>query len=415
MPIKIHHGPPGSFKTAGAMADDFLREARAGRTIVTNCRGVSRDRCIEEFPDLPPEFDVIHVDDQTKEGREKWATWFHWVPKGAFVFVDEVQDIWPRKWRQSDIDALDYPGGIAQATADDRPYNWDQAWDKHRHWNWDIVCTTPQYKKVRDDIKGVADAAYKHKDLALVGWTGRYIEAMHLADDSGSAASDFLNVERKKVPPYVFKLYDSTATGQHRTNKNGFNLLLNPRIMLLLGLVASALALVLANGRPAVLGGTAPGVAPVNAAGSASGGANPASPIPARGPAAGGDGGPQSGQQDAAELKPFEGPGVFIVMSARFGAVWKYVVSFAGTQFTTGQILDMGYQVSTLGSCGVRLTKGDWSRVITCGEPPKEKEPAPQQNQFVLSPYQGGVPQSAAVPASPSFAPPPIKIPLSLS
>lgn len=121
MPIKIHHGPPGSFKTAGAMADDFLREAREGRVIVTNVRGVSRERVLDEFPDLPPSFDVIHVDDRSSEGRAKWAKWFHWAPKGAFIFVDEVQDIWPRSWRQSDIDALNYPGGVEQAGQDDRP------------------------------------------------------------------------------------------------------------------------------------------------------------------------------------------------------------------------------------------------------------------------------------------------------
>ena len=81
MPIKIHHGPPGSYKTAGAMGDDFLREARAGRIIVTNVRGVSRARLINEFPDLPDSFDVIHVDDKTDEGRDKWRKWFHWIPK----------------------------------------------------------------------------------------------------------------------------------------------------------------------------------------------------------------------------------------------------------------------------------------------------------------------------------------------
>jgi zona occludens toxin len=71
MPIKIHHGPPGSFKTAGAMADDFLREAKKGRVIVTNVRGVSRERTLKRFPDLPDAFDEIHVDDKTEEGRQK--------------------------------------------------------------------------------------------------------------------------------------------------------------------------------------------------------------------------------------------------------------------------------------------------------------------------------------------------------
>lgn len=106
----------GSYKTAGALADDFLREAKAGRVIVTNVRGLSRERTLEQFPDLPLTFDVIHVDDKTSEGRKKWATWFHWMPHGAFIFLDEVQDLWPKSWREADIRKLDYPGGVDQAT-----------------------------------------------------------------------------------------------------------------------------------------------------------------------------------------------------------------------------------------------------------------------------------------------------------
>jgi zona occludens toxin (predicted ATPase) len=187
---------------------------------------------LKRFPDLPDAFDVIHVDDKTEEGRQKWARWFHWAPLGAFFFVDEAQDIFPKSWRDADLSRFDYPGGVEQAAADGRPFDWAQAWDKHRHYNWDFVLTTPAYRKIRDDIKGVADAAYKHKDLALIGWTGRYIEAMHLADDSGASQSDFMNVTNKKVPKYVFELYDSTSTGAFGKTASGTSLLKNPRVLM---------------------------------------------------------------------------------------------------------------------------------------------------------------------------------------
>ncbi|HZX32366.1 MAG TPA: zonular occludens toxin domain-containing protein [Rhodocyclaceae bacterium] len=363
MPIKIHHGPPGSYKTAGAVADDFLREARAGRVIITNCRGVSRERTLEEFPDLPASFDVIHVDDKTEEGRKKWATWFHWAPHGAFILMDEVQDVWPKRWRESDLRVLDYPGGVEQATKDDRPKDWEQAFDKHRHWNWDMTLTTPNYAKVRDDIKGVADMAYKHKNLALVGWTGRYIEAAHLADDTGKAQSDFLNVQNKKVPKYVFKLYDSTQTGKFSDTKNGFNLLLHPRILLLLGVVAIALFFILRNGRPSVLGGSS---VPVASHGPSVG----VAPHPSSSPAAGSVPGPRpslGGGSSNGQLVPFDGEGVFIVMSMKARGVWKYAVSYAGTTFTSEQLLDMGYTIRSGGSCGVTLSRNGWERFITCG------------------------------------------------
>lgn len=248
MPIKIHHGAPGSYKTSGAIGDDFLREARAGRTIITNVRGVSRERTLAEFDDLPNTFDVIWIDDRTDEGREKLRKWFHWAPKGAFLFIDEAQDIWPRHWRDSDLSKLDYPGGYEKAKADDRPVDWAQAWDKHRHWNWDLVLTTPNIKKIRDDIRGVADGGYKHKDLALIGFGGRYVEGFHPPDDNGTSEGQFYSITRKKVPPYVWKLYDSTATGQFSATKSGTPLWKNPKFIFLVAILFGSLAFAVYNG-----------------------------------------------------------------------------------------------------------------------------------------------------------------------
>lgn len=385
MPIKIHHGPPGSFKSSGAMADDFLREARAGRVIVTNVRGVTRERTLKEFPDLPDTFDVINVSDQTEEGRLKWAKWFHWVPKGAFVFVDEIQDIWPKSWRDSDLRALDYPGGVEQAAKDDRPKDWAQAWDKHRHWNWDIVATCPAYSKVRDDIKSVADAAYKHKDLALIGWTGRYIEAMHLADDTGKNASDFLNVQKKKVPPYVFRLYDSTATGQHRINANGFNLFKNPRVAILL--LVLVLALYFGFGRGPVTmfsGAKKPADAPITSTsskdsktgGPVSSGAVPAVDTP-----------------KSALVEPFIEGESYILVSYKIKQRWRYSVSLHGATLTHNDLLDMGYTVQSLGSCAVELSKDGFRRVVTCGL--SEKQAAQQGEREASRSQQANASPSA--------------------
>jgi len=241
MPIKIHHGPPGSYKTSGALGDDFLREARAGRVIVTNVRGLSRARALEVFDDLPETFDVIWVDDRTNEGRDKLGRWFHWAPKGAFLFIDEAQMIFPRHWRDADLHLLAYPGGREKAAADDRPADWWEAWDKHRHWNWDVVLTTPSIKKLRDDIRGASEMAYKHKNLATVGIKGRYVEAAHMPDDSGDSNHQVMNLVTKKVPDYVFKLYDSTATGAVSDTKAGFSFLKNPRVLMLLGILGFSL------------------------------------------------------------------------------------------------------------------------------------------------------------------------------
>ena len=48
MSIKIHHGFPGSYKTSGAVQDDFIPAALAGRHIVTNVRGLDNEDRIRE-------------------------------------------------------------------------------------------------------------------------------------------------------------------------------------------------------------------------------------------------------------------------------------------------------------------------------------------------------------------------------
>lgn len=365
MSIKIHHGPPGSYKTAGAMSDDFIREAKAGRVIVTNVRGVTRERVLEQFEDLPDTFDVINVDDKTEEGRQKWAKWFHWVPKGAFLFVDEIQDIWPKRWRDNDLRALDYPGGVVVAGEHDRPYCWEQAFEKHRHWNWDMVFTTPSYKKVRDDVKQCAEMAYKHKNLAILGIKGHYIEAAHLADDDGGSPSQFLTINRKKVKPHVFRIYDSTATGTVTDTKAGFNLLQNPRVAILLGIMVILGAFLLSRPAPKVLGGAGygdPKTASAPSAGRPAGGVSD----PAKaGDLAGADSQPSGFNQDP-RLEPFVDGEPHIIIALKVRDVWKYVVRHRGQDFTTAQLLDLGYAVQTQGSCGLIISKADFRRVITC-------------------------------------------------
>jgi zona occludens toxin len=88
MSIKIHHGPPGSYKTSGAVMDDFIPAARAGRTIVTNVRGLSSvDRVCDALGDVPPEFDLIYLPTaehpDSAKNRDYLAKWFHWMPVPA--------------------------------------------------------------------------------------------------------------------------------------------------------------------------------------------------------------------------------------------------------------------------------------------------------------------------------------------
>lgn len=231
MSIKIHWGPPGSYKTSGAVADDLLPAARAGRVVVTNVRGLTLEAVLAVYPDMPLSFDVINIDSSTTDGLLKIATWFHWVPNGAFMLWDESPKVFPRKWRQKSIDELDFPGGVDVAKAAGRPENWEVAWTMHRHYNWDIVLTAPDIRHIRSDIRECAEGAYKHKNRALVGLKGSYMEALHSAG-TGGRAYDFIGTPRtKKIPKEVFQIYGSTQTGEISDTLAGISIFSDPKIV----------------------------------------------------------------------------------------------------------------------------------------------------------------------------------------
>jgi zona occludens toxin len=236
MSIKIHHGAPGSYKSSGAIHTDVMPAIKAGRHIVTNVRGFTAERCREVLGKaVPDDFQVTYIETESQEGRDHFARFYHWAPKGVFFLVDEVQRIFPPSWRQTDLDRLDYPGGPDVAKNDGRPETIDVAFDMHRHHNWDFVFTTPNIKKVHQVIRAAAETAIRHTNMAILGIGGRYKTVLHLSDNSGSSMSDVLQAKPfNKVPKYVFKLYDSTATGKVSDTIAGSSVLRDPKILFFL-------------------------------------------------------------------------------------------------------------------------------------------------------------------------------------
>ncbi|MGU5641914.1 zonular occludens toxin family protein [Aeromonas caviae] len=239
MSIKIHHGAPGSYKSSGAIHTDVLPAIKAGRHIITNVRGFTAERCREVLgKDVPEGFQVTYIETESQDGRDHFARFYHWAPKGAFFLVDEVQRIFPPSWRQGDLDRLDYPGGPDVAKEDGRPETIDVAFDMHRHHNWDFVFTTPNIKKVHAVIRAAAETAIRHTNMGLLGIGGRYKTVLHLADNSGSSMSDVLQAKPfNKVPKYVFKLYDSTTTGKVSDTIAGSSMFRDPKILFFLAIM----------------------------------------------------------------------------------------------------------------------------------------------------------------------------------
>lgn len=293
MSIKIHHGAPGSYKSSGAIHTDVIPAIKAGRHIITNVRGFTAERCKEVLGKaVPDEFKVTYIDTEAQEGRDHLARFYHWAPKGVFFLVDEVQRIFPPAWRQSDLDRLDYPGGPEVAKADGRPETIDVAFDMHRHHNWDFVFTTPNIKKVHAVIRAASETAIRHTNMKILGFGKRYKTVLHLADNSGASMSDVLQAKPfNKVPNYVFKLYDSTTTGQVTDTIAGSSILRDPKILFFLGVIGFCLYFGLI--KPEYIDKPSKASAPSPAAATTSGavGASPTAGVrPSGAPAASGGG-----------------------------------------------------------------------------------------------------------------------------
>ncbi|MBF0132365.1 MAG: hypothetical protein HQL75_07230 [Magnetococcales bacterium] len=256
MSIKVHHGAPGAYKTSGAIADDVVEQIFQGRVLVTNVRGLDntdrvRDVLESNFKKrkVPPTFEIIWVDSDSEDGLNRLARWFHWVPDGAFLLIDEAQDVWPEDWKDVALKLLDYPGGPDAAQADRRPKGFKDAFQRHRHFNWDMVLTCQDIGQLRKDIRAVCETAHYHKNMAVNGIRGRYMEAIHMASRS-AIESHFMQVNPKKVPAYVFDLYQSTKTGVVSDSSSGTPFWKSGRFLFLMAIFFSVWIFVLYQGLP---------------------------------------------------------------------------------------------------------------------------------------------------------------------
>lgn len=237
MSIKIHHGPNGSYKTSGAIQDDAVPALKEGRLIITNVRGFTLERVLQVMPELPGTVDIINLDLESLDDMDRMRTWFQWAPRGAFIIFDETQLVFPKAWRERDLERFDFPGGPEAAAKADRPMSWLDGWTRHRHWNWDIVLTTPNIAYIRDDIRMTCEMAYKHSNLAVIGISGRYKEAQHDAQVNRPPVEGTV-IEYKRIKPDTFRLYQSTATGKTQDTKAGKSLLRSPKLLSLLAFMA---------------------------------------------------------------------------------------------------------------------------------------------------------------------------------
>lgn len=387
MSIKIHHGPNGSYKTSGAIQDDAVPALKEGRVIITNVRGFTLERAYEVFPDLPNTAEIINLDLESLADLDRMRSWFQWAPRGAFLIFDETQLLFPKSWREKDLEKFDYPGGPEAAHEADRPMGWLDAWTRHRHFNWDIVLTTPNISYIRDDIRMTSEMAYKHSNLAVIGIPGRYKEAQHDAQLNRPPADGTI-VEYKRIKKQTFALYQSTATGKTQDTKAGKSLLRSPKLVFLLALLACTIGFVSYMGPLKVVGGNAAQAPATPAVAAPAGTASPPAQTTAvdpaaRPPAAGtipAQPLPDRPADPPAELNPHPFAGHSITITAHLYSKKKgdqYMFAFLDAEgrrldLTSWDLVGSGYAIRSKGACVAELMYEQWKQTVTCsGAPPR--------------------------------------------
>lgn len=258
MTTAIVHGDPGSFKTSALISDYLVPAVKAGRLVVTNIRGV---KTLEQIAtiyafDLPETSQIILVP-FNEAGFDSMAKFFHWVPEGAMILMDEGQRVYPTRLKDFKLHDCAFPLDIR------RPRTVEDAFDSHRHMNWDIYISSPNINKIHKEIRAVAEFAYRHKNLATVFsfMKGRYKRVTHNAENSGSALSHTISSSIRKIDKRCFDVYESTATGQTKDSTASFNFFKQPKVLLVLCIVVYSLwnlgsTLFTAGGLPVIFGGT---------------------------------------------------------------------------------------------------------------------------------------------------------------
>lgn len=209
----IYHGPPGSYKTFSLIQDVVVPALISGRSVVTNIRGLDDIDRIESalgvtIPDAAELITISH----DKQGFDDMARFFHWAPEGALIVMDEGQRVYPSRLRN----LSQFDNHTQQPGEEGRPITVEDAFDKHRHYNWDIYLSTPFIGKIHNEVRQVCEYAYKHRNVSgfLPWWKNRYRQTKHEPLNNGTSASHAIGDPKgRKADVRIFGTYQSTKTG----------------------------------------------------------------------------------------------------------------------------------------------------------------------------------------------------------
>ncbi|WP_420590314.1 zonular occludens toxin family protein [Bacterioplanoides sp.] len=243
MTTAIHHGPPGSYKSFAIVQDVVIPALKKGRTVITNIRGLDDINHIAKTMgfELPEESKLIAVKHDSREGFEHMARFFHWAPQGALIVMDEAQRVYPTRLKNlTEFDLTDPQEGELP-----RPTTVENAFDQHRHMNWDIYLSTTNVAKVHKEVRAVAEYAFRHRDMAgvLPWYKNKWREFKHDAENNGKSVSHYIGTPQLKTAnTKVFECYQSTATGTTQGSNENKSIFADTKLRILLLLIFSCIA-----------------------------------------------------------------------------------------------------------------------------------------------------------------------------
>lgn len=253
MAIVIEHGHNGSYKSSSVIWYRLLPALRAGRLVVTNVAGMWPKHKIEEFlgEKFPETAKLFRVSSQDPKYQDLWRRWHHWMPIGAFVFIDECQDIYDRDvfkgQEEYNLKPIDYygnvlppdfiqlfketlskykPENVEECDTDDTgrivfdelgqimyPTTPKESFMRHRHYNWDVVFATPDITSIPRAVRACCEVAfaYSSKDSFFLSKRKPRIYE-HNPLENGIPTKQSVTFKRH-VPLAVHMLYKSTQTG----------------------------------------------------------------------------------------------------------------------------------------------------------------------------------------------------------
>lgn len=443
MAIVIEHGHNGSYKSSSVIWFRLLPALRAGRLVVTNVAGMWPLHKIEEFlgEKFPDTAKLFRVSSQDPKYQELWRRWHHWMPIGAFVFIDECQDIYdrdvfkgqeeynlkpidtysnvlPAEFIQLFKDTLESykPNTLEECDMDDTgrvvfdergqiiyPTSPKESFMRHRHYNWDVVFATPDITSIPRPVRACCEVAfsYSSKDSFFLSRRKPRIYE-HNPLDNGIPTKQSVTFKRR-VPLAVHMLYKSTQTGSITKSGQSTGPLSSFKIRLVLfGLMPLLLGYWIYFGYSKFAPSSALPETGQHVA-AQSGGASSVDPVavPVSNSTAG------NGSSQPPFVMPYGVAELFTngASGTIYAGRFEGLVLFTGMRgkdelvFNSDDLVNLGYKVDYLGDCySVVTDRAGRAIVVNCQ--PRIVTPAPKQNGGLTLPENVTTLASLATPSA---------------